>query len=206
MALSSVPRRRAASAFTLIELLMVLVMMTGVVLSGSYYWVSRPDQRTRVAAQQLVIAFRQARAHAIRLQRPVYVDFAPGTHTPADGLYTAFADLDGNGQPGAGEHDAARILHDTMEDGIPLKRLPKGVNFGGSSLEEGPRNTVVFEDGVSFSGGQDRAILYARGTATAGTCYLTARDDALSVYAVRATIPGFFEVWSNVGAGWEREW
>lgn len=197
---------RSDRAFTLVELLVVLSIFAAIGYAASRYWMARPDRRVRVAAQELLVAFRQARAYAIHLHRPVYVDFAPGAHTPADGLYTAFADLDGDGQPDPGEHEAARLVGDEVVDGIPVRRLPRGVRFGGSGLTRGPRGTVLFGDGISFSGGLDRAILYGRGTASAGTCYLTGRDDVLSVYAVRTTIPGFFEVWSNSGDGWQREW
>jgi prepilin-type N-terminal cleavage/methylation domain-containing protein len=195
---------RGERAFTLPELLAVLAVVGGLWLTGNLTLARQPDARARVAAHEIALAFRLARARAISLDRTVYVDFAPAPLTTADGVYTAFADLDDDHAEGPGERDAARVSMDEVRAGRTVKKLPRGVRFGAPGVASGPGGTTVFTDGISFSGGRDRLEFYPRGNSGAGTVYLCAGESPPAVWAVRANLPGTIETWSFADGRWRR--
>ena len=191
----------------MVELLAVIALvalLAGLGL-GATRLASDPSDRVRVAAHHLLFTFHLARSRAILLREPVYLDFAPGEAGPADGLYTAWVDLDRDRAPDPGEHVASRIALSARLDGLPVEPLPRGVRFGPGHLEQGPNGTVAFPDGIGFSGGVDRIGFYPRGHSSAGTCYLSDRRTGTHVWAVRALLSGTFESWSWQDGRWVRE-
>ncbi|MFN7952824.1 MAG: GspH/FimT family pseudopilin [bacterium] len=197
-------RDTGSAGFSIPELLAVVAVLGGLWLIGGLAVARDPHARVRVAAHELVLALRVARARAITLDRTVYVDFAPRPLTPADGVYTAFADLDDDHTEGPGERDAAQVLLDGFRSRRVVKELPRGIRFGAPGVSEGPGGTTVFPDGISFSGGSDKVAFYPRGNAGAGTVYLHAGDAAQVVWAVRTNLSGTIESWSLEGGQWRR--
>lgn len=192
------------SGFSIPELLAVLAVVGGLWLVGSVALARDSHARVRVAAHELVLALRVARARAITLDRTVYVDFAPMPLKPADGVYTAFADLDDDHTEDPGEREAAQVLLDGFRSARMVKVLPRGIRFGAPGVREGPGGTTVFADGISFSGGTDKVAFYPRGNAGAGTVYLHAGDAAETVWAVRTNLSGTIESWSLESGQWRR--
>ncbi len=193
-----------SAGFSLPELLAVLALVGGLWMMGNLTMLRSPENRTRVAAHELALAFRLARQRAISVNHAVYVDFAPQPLVPADGVYTAFADLDDDHEEGPGERDASQLLLDQVRSGRVVKALPRGVHFGAPGVAEGPGGTTVFADGMSFSGGQNKAGFFPRGNASAGTVYLCAGEDPPAVWAVRTNLPGTIETWSYSDGRWRR--
>lgn len=195
---------RPGSGFTLPELLAVLAIVGGLWLVGNLGLARAPDARLRAVVHELVLTMRVARARAITLNHPVYVDFAPAPLHPADGVYTAFADLDGDHLEGPGEREAAQVLLDGFRSGRTVKSLPRGIRFGAPGVAKGPGGSTVFADGVSFSGGADRVAFFPGGNAGAGTVYLSTGDDELVTWAVRTNLSGTIESWSYEEGRWRR--
>jgi prepilin-type N-terminal cleavage/methylation domain-containing protein len=196
-------KQRRCAGFSLPELLAVLALVGGLWMMNLTL-LRQPATRARVAAHGIKLAFHVARARAIGLDRTVYVDFGPAPLSPADGIYTAFADLDDDHQEGPGEREAAQVTFDEIRAGRAVKKLPRGVRFGAPGVAEGPGGTAVFADGISFSGGQNKLAFYPRGNSGAGTVYLCAGEDPPAVWAVRATLPGTIETWSYEDGKWRR--
>ncbi|MBK7971749.1 MAG: GspH/FimT family pseudopilin [Deltaproteobacteria bacterium] len=192
------------SGFTLPELLAVLAIVGGLWLVGNQALARAPDARLRAVVHDLVLAMRVARTRAITLNHTVYVDFAPAPLRPADGVYTAFADLDGDHAEGPGEREAAQVLLDGFRSGRAVKTLPRGIHFGAPGVAKGPGDSTVFADGVSFSGGADRVAFFPAGNAGAGTVYLSAGDGELVAWAVRTNLSGTIESWSLEDGRWRR--
>ncbi len=197
-------RSRDDSGFSLPELLAALAVVGGLWLVGSVALARDSHARVRVAAHELVLALRVARARAITLDRTVFIDFAPTPLTPADGVYAAFADLDDDHAEDPGEREAAQVLLDGFRSARMVKVLPRGVRFGAPGVHEGPGGTTVFADGISFSGGTDKVAFYPRGNAGAGTIYLHAGDEVETVWAVRTNLSGTIESWSLESGQWRR--
>lgn len=190
--------------FSLPELLAVMAVISGVVLSGFLTMARQPSARLRAASHEMLFAFHLARARAIALDHTVYLDFAPAPLTPKDGVYAAFADLNENRQEDPGEREAAQVMLDTVRGARTVKSLPRGVRFGAVGPKVGPGDTALFADGVSFSGGLDRIGFYPHGNSSAGTVYITLGNDPPYTWAVRANLSGTFETWSWEGGPWRR--
>ncbi len=113
----SIRSRRAASGFTLVELLVVIALMGILALIG-LPWMFGTLNRAKLvgAARETATIMQLARMEAVKYSVPTQV-----LYDGANGFFTAFADLDRNGTFDAGTD---RVI-------VGQYRLPKGIFLWG---------------------------------------------------------------------------
>jgi len=181
------------SGFTLIELLLVLTMLAIVITVGAPSFSGFvKENRIKSGARSVAVAVQTARLKAISANRRCYLDFAPGSLTPADSFFTIWLDVDGDQSYDAGEIDSTFLALPETKGGYPGFKLPRGVKFGVSGVSLGPEGASIPPDGVDFNG-SDRVGFNSRGEGTAGVVFLTEEDGRN--YAVTVGSLGAVRTW-----------
>ncbi len=183
------PYSRSTEGFTLIELMIVLTMLAIVVTVGAPSFSGFIQEgRVKSAARAVAVSIQTARLKAINANRRAYIDFAPGTLTPADSFYTIWLDTDGDLNFDDGEADSSGLALPEVKNSIPGFALARGVSFKSTGVTSGPDGLAIAADGVDF-GGSDAVSFNGRGDASSpGVVYLSGENG--SVYSVTVTSLG----------------
>jgi len=184
------------NGLTLIELMIVLTMLAILVTVGgpSFSGFIR-EGRIKSGTRAMAVSIQTARLKAISGNRRCYLDFAPGSLTPADSFYTIWLDTNGNHIYDTGESDSTRLALTETKSGFSGFMLPWGVSFGvgGTSPPTvGPDAGAIPADGVDFGGG-DMIWFNSRGEGTAGSVFITSENG--SNYAVTVSSLGAVRTW-----------
>jgi prepilin-type N-terminal cleavage/methylation domain-containing protein len=184
------------SGFTMLELFIVLTMLAIIItVAAPNFSGFLQEGRIKSGARAVAVSIQTARLKAISGNRRCYLDFAPGSLTPADSFYTLWLDSNGNHSYDSGESDSTRLALPETRSGFSGFILPPGVCFGvsGSSPPTtGPDAGAIPADGVDFGGG-DMTWFNSRGEGTAGAVFLTSENG--SNYAVTVTNLGAVRTW-----------
>lgn len=184
------------SGLTLIELMVVLTMLAIVItVAAPSFSGFLQESRTKSGARAVAVSIQTARLKAISGNRRCFIDFAPGSLTPADSFFTIWLDSNGNQAYDTGEIDSTRLALTETKSGFSGFMLPYGVSFGvGGAVPPttGPEAGAIPADGVDF-GGSDRAWFNSRGEGTAGSVFLTGENG--SNYAVTVSTLGAVRTW-----------
>jgi len=165
--------RKNDSGVTLVELMIVITMIAIIVSIGAPQFEGwNRLNRLRSGVRQVAAAMQNARLTAISANRRCYIDFGPGSLTPADSFFTLWLDVDGNGLYDSGEIDSTRIGFPESNGSFPGYKLPRGISFGANGPSSGPEGMTLASDGVDF-GGADLVGFNAQGEGTTGVVYLT---------------------------------
>jgi len=183
------PYSQSSQGFTLVELMIVVTMLSIVLTIGAPSFSGFIQEgRVKSGSRAVAVAIQTARLKAINSNRRAYIDFAPGSLTPADSFYTIWLDIDNDLSFDAGEADSSGLAMPEVKSGIPGFALAKGVAFKSTGVTSGPDGLAIASDGVDF-GGNDAVSFNGRGEASsAGVVYLTGENG--SIYSVTVTSLG----------------
>ena len=192
---------RKTTGFTLVELLIVIAMIGLVITIGapSFSGFVR-ENRLKYSARSVAVALQTARLKAISANRRCFVDFAPGSLTPADSFYTVWLDQDGDLAFDNGEDDSTYLSPPDTKGGFSGYKLPPGVSFGASGVGTGPEGLSIPGDGIDF-GGNNKVGFTSRGLATIGAVFI--KGESGSNYAVTVSGLGAVRTWRWSGSQWE---
>jgi len=188
--------RPDCSGFTVVELMIVLTMLAIVItVAAPGFSGFLQERRIKSSARAVAVSIQTARLKAISGNRRCYLDFEPGSLTPADSFYTLWLDSNGNHSYDSGEIDSTRLAFPETRSGFSGFLLPGGVSFGvgGSSAPStGPYGGAIPADGVDF-GGSNTTWFNSRGEGAAGAVFLTSENG--SNYAVTVSALGAVRTW-----------
>lgn len=196
---------RSRAAFTLIELIVVMLLIA-VVVTVSLPRALKPSPANQVdtSARALTRDLEQLRMRAIAAKRHVRVSF-----DRSGNFYTAFMDMtparlatfSGTSE----EVRASGLLARGSRAGLPGVQLARGVVFGLGDASSGPRGASA-SDAISLEG--DQVEFDSRGLVTppgsGGAIYLTHEDDPSAVAAVTISGASAFRTWRYRGGEWIR--
>lgn len=176
--------RKNVSGVTLVELMIVLTLIAILVaISAPSFEGWNRVNRLKSGVRKVAISLQNARLKAISANRRCYLDFAPGSLTPADSFFTVWLDVDGDQTYDSGEIDSTLIGFPDTKGGFPGFKLPRGVRFSASGPTSGPEGMTVAADGVDFNGA-DLVGFNAQGEGTDGVVYLTGEGGNIFAVAV----------------------
>jgi prepilin-type N-terminal cleavage/methylation domain-containing protein len=181
----------ARRAFTLIELLMVMVVASAMMAIAVPRFRLTDKAKARMAARQMLRDLEHARNKSLSQKKKVQVAFNTVTNS-----YTAY--LDNNGD-GVIVGDAAER---TALNAFGTRRLGTGVVFGRGDATAGVPGEVGV-GGVTFAGAisefDSRGIPTPIGSV--GTVYITTTSDPTAVYAVSMSAAGSYRLWQYASSG-----
>ncbi len=193
---------RVARGFTIIELMLVITILAIVITAGtpSFSYFIR-ENRLKNSTRQVAVSFQTARLKAINANRRCFIDFAPGSLTPADSFYTMWLDMDGDLVMDTGETDSVKMAMPEAKSSLRGWKVSRDSRFGYAGVSSGPEGRTLPADGVDFSGA-NRVGFNSRGEATsAGAVYLTGTSG--SCYAVTVGNLGSVRTWRWESNQWK---
>jgi prepilin-type N-terminal cleavage/methylation domain-containing protein len=192
---------RNTAGFTIIELMIVLVIIgiTLTIAAPNFRGFVR-ENRVKTSARAIAVSLQIARLKAISSNRRCFVDFAPGSFSPADSFYTVWLDMNSNLAYDSGESDSTHLVQSDTKGSFKGYKLSQGVKFGVSGVSTGPESAAIPADGVDF-GGSNRVGFNSRGVGTAGGVYLTAENG--SKYAITVSGLGAVRTWKWDNSQWK---
>lgn len=183
---------RVRPGFTLLELLVVMALMSAMMAIVVPRLRVSPNQRARLAAQQLMRDAEVARNRSLSTKKISRLQFNTGTNT-----YAAYLDdnADGTISGTQAEIIAARAFG--------IRQLEYGVILGRGNAPNVPGESG--SGAVTFA--SSRVEFDTRGLpapfGTKGTVYLTTQSNADIVYAVQMSGAGSYRLWRYFQGSWQ---